>query len=514
MSESDVLNEELRSWRGWGAGTHKEDVVSSHECNAVGDRRRIFLVVSVAILTNFMTGYNARLAVVGLPSIAHDIGADIWSMMWIIQGYMLGSTFVQLVVGRLADLFGRVKLFNLGILVFTVGALTSGFSAHPYVLALTRLLQGLGGAFLMNLSVTILADNIPLNMLGRWLGFTQVAWRAGAVIGLTLSGFIIDFLGWRWIFLSQIPIGLLTWFWSSKTLKEVYRSIERPRIDFAGFGLFTTSITILLISLTLIGYGYGSTSRGLLVTSIVLLGIFVLWELKTSSPALDLKIFKIWQFTGGIVAQLFYSIGFGASLTLLSIYLQTVEGFSSSLTGLLLIPFELAYLVSGVVGGWLSDLVGFVPITIAGLAIASTGLYTFTKLPSITTLLIGEALFGAGAGLFVSPNTSSIMSSVPPQRRGVASSIRTLSFNLGFILSLNFSILTMTHYMPYEVASQLIALGESMNTQQPPAIEVRELDAAIKHSFLIQAVIMALGIPFSIARFKKPHKTNPLSSYK
>uniref|UniRef100_A0A7J3XX44 MFS transporter n=1 Tax=Thermogladius calderae TaxID=1200300 RepID=A0A7J3XX44_9CREN len=514
MPESNLLNGELRSLRGWEAGSRKGDIVFSHERNVVGDRRRIFLVVSVAVLTNFLTGYNARLAIVGLPNIARDIGADIWSMMWIIQGYMLGSTFIQLVVGRLADLYGRVRLFNLGILVFTMGALASGFTTHPYILVLTRLLQGLGGAFLMNLSVTILADNIPSSMLGRWLGVTQVAWRAGAVIGLTLSGFIIDFLGWRWIFLSQIPIGLLTWFWSSKALKEVYRTAEKPRIDFAGFGLFTTSITILLISLTLIGYGYGSTSRELLITSIVLLGIFVLWELKTSSPALDLKIFKIWQFTGGVMAQLFYSIGFGASLTLLSIYLQTVEGFSSSLTGLLLIPFELAYLVSGVIGGWLSDLVGFAPITVAGLAIASTGLYTFTKLPSIITLLIGEAVFGAGAGLFVSPNTSSIMSSVPPQRRGVASSIRTLSFNIGFILSLNISILTMTRYIPYEVASQLIALDESMNTRQPPAIELSELDSAIKHSFLMQAVVMALGIPFSIARVKKPRETNPLSSYK
>ena len=118
--------------------------------------KKILMVISVTTLINFMAGYNARLAVVGIPTIAHDLNADIWSITWIIQGYMLGSTFVQLIVGRLSDLFGRVRMFNLGILIFTIGALASGISSVPYILALSRILQGLGGAFLMSLSVTIL----------------------------------------------------------------------------------------------------------------------------------------------------------------------------------------------------------------------------------------------------------------------------------------------------------------------------------------------------------------------
>jgi len=466
--------------------------------------KKILIVISVTTLINFMAGYNARLAVVGIPTIAHDLNADIWSITWIIQGYMLGSTFVQLIVGRLSDLFGRVRMFNLGILIFTIGALASGISSVPYILALSRILQGLGGAFLMSLSVTILTDNIPSNMLGRWLGINQITWRAGAIIGLTMSGFIIDYLGWRWIFLSQIPIGLIALYWSMRSLKEIYKPVEKPKIDFQGFALFSVSITLLLISLTLTGYGYEIYSRELLITSLILFVLFVIWEIKTTSPALDLKIFKIWQFTGGIIAQLLYSIGFGASLTLLAIYLQSVKGFDPSITGILLTPYEVTFMIFGVIGGWLSDKIGFAPVTIMGLTLSSLGLYMFSRLSTLMTLIISELIFGIGTGLFVSPNTSSIMTSVPPQRRGVASSLRTLSFNIGFILSLNLSILSMTYYIPYKIASQLITLGETLGSHsQNIAVELEKLDSAIKHSFLIQSIVMALGIPFSITRIKR-----------
>lgn len=462
--------------------------------------RAILTVISVTTLINFMAGYNARLAVVGIPTIAHDLGADIWGMTWIIQGYMLGSTFIQLVVGRLSDLFGRVRLFNIGIAVFTIGALSSGLSSSPYQLALSRILQGVGGAFLMSLTVTILTDNVPPGSLGRWLGINQVTWRAGALVGLTASGLIIDYMGWRWIFLTQVPIGLFTLYWSWRALREVYRPREPPRVDWTGFALFTSSTTLLLISLTLTGYGYEVFSRELLTASLVLLLVFIVWELRTETPALDLTIFRSWQFTGGIIAQILYSIGFGATLTLLAIYMQSVDRLDPATTGLLLTPFELVFLVTGVVGGWLSDKIGFAPVTVAGLTISSTGLLLLYNMRDIASLVVGEAVFAVGTGLFVSPNTSSIMLSVPPERRGVASSIRTLSFNIGFLLSLNLAILSMTSYIPYKIASQLITLGSLGGSPQVIEVELRDLDIAIRRSFLVQSLVMASAIPFSLSR--------------
>jgi EmrB/QacA subfamily drug resistance transporter len=465
--------------------------------------KEVLVVASVALLTNFLTGYNTRLAAVGMPTIAHDLKADIWSLVWIIQGFMLGSITIQLIVGRLADLFGRIKLLKFGLALFTLGALASGLSINPYILVTSRFLQGLGGGFLISLTVTILADSAPPSMYGRLLGFTQVAFRAGAAVGLTLSGFIIDYFGWRWIFLLQVPIGLVIIWWGSRKLRERYKAVEKREIDFMGFALFTTSITSLLITLTFTGYGFESLSRLLLGISLLLLALFVFWELKRSSPALDLRIFKVWQFTGGVLAQLMYSIGFGAFLTLLSIYLQVIKGFSASITGLLLVPFEVLYLVSGVLGGWLSDAIGFAPVTIAGLAIASTGLCMSSRAQSMGMLMLSETIFGVGAGLFVPPNTSSIMVSVPPYRRGVASSIRTLSFNIGFLLSLNIAVLTMTSYIPYDIVSQLITLGEATSMTQITIANLNSLDKAIRQAFSVQAVIMALGIPFSLSRIKR-----------
>jgi len=467
----------------------------------------ILTVVSIAVLANFISGYNARLAVVGMPNIARGLNADVWGLVWIIQGFMLGSTFVQLVVGRLADIYGRVRLFNIGLLVFTLSAFASGISSGPYILALSRFAQGVGGAFLMSLSVTILTDNAPRGTLGRWLGLTQVAWRAGGIIGLTLSGLIIDALGWRWIFLSQVPIGLLALYWSAGRLRESYRPAEKQRVDLLGFALFTSSITTLLISLTLTGYGYRQASAILLATSIALLAFFVAWELRASSPALDLGLFRVWQFTGGIIAQLLYAIGFGATLTLISIYLQVAEGFSASATGLLLVPFELSFLVLGVAGGWLSDIFGFAPVTVAGLSLASMGAIIMTGIPSISKLLVGEVVFGVGAGLFVSPNTSSIMMSVPPHRRGVASSLRALSFNIGFMLSLNLAMLTLTHHVPREIATRLVMLGEAVGTQQL-SVGVQQLTEALRSSFKLQSLIMALAIPFCVTRMKKQLASN------
>lgn len=241
-----------------------------------------------------------------------------------------------------------------------------------------------------------------------------------------------------------------------------------------------------------------------MASSIALLIIFSLWELNTKHPALDLSIFKIWQFSGGIIAQLLYSIGFGASMTLLAIYLQSVEGFTATQTGLLLIPYELSFLVFGVVGGRLSDSIGFAPVAVAGLVAGSAALYLISIVSSLKALIVAEILLGVGTGLFVSPNTSTIMNSVPPHRRGIASSIRTISFNVGFALSLNIAVLSLTRVLPYRIVSMLI-MYEGMQ-ENSVSMEVSMLSNAIRESFKVQSILMAMAIPFTVSRTKKAVK--------
>jgi MFS family permease len=465
-------------------------------------KRRILEVLSVTTLVNFLTGFNARLAIVGLPTIASSLHADLWQSIWIIQGYMLGSTIIQLVVGRLADLYGRVRLFNLGIAIFGLSALSAGAAPNPIILIVSRLLQGVGGAFLMSLTITLLTDYVPKERLATWLGINQVSWRVGALVGLTVSGFIIDALGWRWVFLVQFPVSLLILLWSQARLRDIYIPVERPVIDIVGFTLFTAFMSTLLVGLTLHGYGFADISLATLVLSFATLTLFVFNELRTRSPALDLRLFRSWTFTGGIIAQLLYSVGFGASMTLLALYFQVVEGYSPSLTGLLMTPYELAFMVFGVLGGYLSDIAGYPIVSSVGLAIASFSLFGLYTANTTARILIYESLLGVGTGLFVSPNTSSIMLSVPPERRGVASSLRTVSFNVGFVASLNIAVLSITNFVPYKLASMLITGSETASTLLTSS-GTALLGKAVRYSFLIQSLIMASAIPFSISRLKQ-----------
>jgi len=468
--------------------------------------RDILHVISVTTLASLLTGLNARLAVVGLPDVASVLRADVMQVFWISQGYMLGSTVVQLIIGRLADLYGRVRIFNLGFLVFAFGGLAAGLASNPHQVIVARVAQGVGGG-LMSLSTAILADHVPRERLATWLGVNRMAWRFGAVVGLTLSGFIIDYLGWRWIFLINVPLGFAFYVWSLMRLEEVYRPVEEAKIDWAGFALLTGSITALLLGLTLAQYRMlKGMSLLLYAASAVLLAVFVPVELGEESPILDLRIFNNWQFTGGIIAQTLYALALGASMILASIYLQVVEGLPASLTGLYLLPYEVSYLIFGVVGGRLSDIFGYSTVSTVGLVAASYALYRLSSIVSTITgnpssIIAPLIIYGFGAGLFTAPNTSSILSAVPPHRRGIASAVTTLVFNVGFTASLNLAVFSMTHHIPYEIASSLIS-GSVPTSINPASTYVEQLAKGISLSLLVQSIFMASAIPFSLSRIR------------
>ncbi|MEM2188465.1 MAG: MFS transporter [Nitrososphaerota archaeon] len=460
-------------------------------------------MLSVTTLASFLTGLNVRLALVGFPIIAHELGSSFDEALWIIQGFLIGSTTIQLIVGDLADLFGRVRLFNIGLLIFTLGGLASGLALSPDMLIISRIMQGIGSAFLITLSVTILTDNLPRSVLGTWLGINQIAWRIGALLGLTLSGIIIDLLGWRWIYLFHVPVGFAALIWSLRTLREAYRPPREACIDIPGFALFTLFLFSTAIGLTLMlnAAKWISEIMLLMIIAPILLSLFIIHERRGRCRALDLSIFRNLQFTGGIIAQLLYAMGFGGSMTLLVIFFEILESYSASLTGLLITPFELSFLIFGILGGRISDKRGFEMPTIAGLSLAAAGLLTLSRISSSTSpssIIAAIILLGAGAGLFVAPNTSSIMTSVPPDKRGVASAIRTLSFNIGFLLSLNIAVISLVQVTSYDVASRLIIAEGMMNAEA--SITASSLAKAISGAFQAQAAIMLAGIPFSLLR--------------
>ncbi len=411
-----------------------------------------------------MAGLDSRIVIVGLPQIASSLKADAEQAIWITQAYVLGSTVALLLIGRVSDIVGRVKLYTSGFAVFTLGSLLTSLAVNPAQVIAFRAVQGLGSAILFTNSAAMIVDATPADELGLSLGINQVAFRMGSMAGLTVSGIILSVLDWRALFYVNVPIGLFGTAWAHFRLREIGKTEPGAPIDWGGFAAFTVFIFSLLLALTLAAYGVAesATVLGLFVLSAIAIAVFVVLERRHRHPLLDLKLLRIREFSGGLVAQILNAIAFGAVLLLLSLYFQLVLGKSPLEAGLLIIPTDIATLAAGPLSGRLSDKYGHLPFTTTGLAVTSVSLFLFSTTDASTPyplLVVYLMLFGAGLGFFASPNISSIMGSVPPERRGIASGFRATFFNVGYTTSLNLAILIMTFTVPYALVTRVISSG-------------------------------------------------------
>lgn len=448
-----------------------------------------------------MAGLDSRIVVVGLPQVAGSLHADAEQAIWITQAYVLGSTVALLLFGRISDIMGRVKLYTSGFAVFTVGSALTSLAANPAQVIAFRAVQGLGAAILFSNSAAIIVDATPAHELGFSLGINQVAFRMGSMAGLTVSGIILSFLDWRALFYVNVPIGIFGTAWAHFRLRDMAKVERGAPIDWGGFVAFSLFILSLLLALTLAAYGVAerNTVLGLLVLSVSALAIFVFLERRHPHPLLDLKLLQIREFTGGVVAQLVNAIAFGAVLLLLSLYFQLVLNKSPLEAGLLIIPTDIATLAAGPLSGRLSDRYGHLPFTTVGLGVISLALLLFSTTDALTPyplLVVDMMLLGAGLGLFASPNISSIMGSVPPERRGIASSFRATFFNVGYTISLNLAILIMTFTVPYGIVTRIIS-GSTVGIS--PADRLL-FEQGIKTTYLWLAAINTVAILPSFLR--------------
>jgi EmrB/QacA subfamily drug resistance transporter len=462
-------------------------------------------VLTVTTVGVLMAGIDSRIVVIGLPQVAYALRADAEQAIWFTQAYVFGSTVALLLIGRVSDIFGRVKVYTLGFAIFTLGSLLTSLSQAPSELIVFRLLQGLGSAVLFSNSAAIITDATPSNELGFSLGINQVAFRAGAMAGLTLSGLILSLTDWRALFYINVPIGLFGTLWARRRLKEISRQERDAPMDWLGFVLFTLCITCFLLALTLAVYGYSTLTfvYSLLGASAVSLVLFVRREMKFDHPLLDLGLLRIREFTGGVVAQLLNALSWGAVLLLLSLYLQLVKGFTPLQAGLAILPFDISFLAVGPLSGRLSDRYGHIPFTTSGLAIMSLSLYLFSTVGASTSYIqvaLYLVVFGVGIGIFSSPNMSSIMGSVPAHRRGIASGFRATFFNIGFTLSFNVAVLVMAFSMPYSLITSIIS---SSNPSGIPGVDRDLFASALGRAYLWLSAINAAAIVPSVLRGRR-----------
>ncbi|MDG6957577.1 MAG: MFS transporter [Nitrososphaerota archaeon] len=462
-------------------------------------------VLTVTTVGVLMSGIDSRIIVIGIPEVAAALGAGAEQAIWFTQAYVFGSTVALLFIGRVSDMMGRVKIYTAGFLIFTVGSLLTSVSPSPNYVIIFRVLQGLGSAALFANSAAIITDATPSDQLGLFLGINQVAFRVGAMAGLTLSGLILLFLDWRALFYINVPIGIFGILWARRRLKELSKPERGVPMDWTGFVTFTTAVVLLLLALTYATYGTFPLEElaALLAGTAVFFALFVYQERRVPHPLLNLGLLRIREFTGGVTAQMLNSLAWGAVILLLSLYLQLVKGMSPLAAGIAIIPFDLAFLAVGPLSGRLSDKYGHMPFTTTGIAIMSGSLLLFstTTVSTPYAVLAGYlVVFGLGVGVFSSPNMSSIMGSVPPADRGVASGVRATFFNVGYVLSFNVALLVMTAVLPY---STITAVISSTNPAAIAGVDKALFARGLDYAFEVSAAINAVAILPSVLRGKR-----------
>ncbi|MGC8487590.1 MAG: MFS transporter, partial [Clostridia bacterium] len=394
-----------------------------------------------------MGSLDGSILTVSLPTIARELHTGVGLMLWIMMGYTVVITALLLPFGRLADIHGRVRMYGLGYVVFTLSSALCGFAPTARLLLIGRLIQGIGAALLWSNSTAILTDAYPGEGRGYALGINQVAALTGAVGGLLLGGLITATLGWRWIFFVNLPIGTLGAFWTFTSLREIATTDAGERFDVGGMALFVTAIVLILLGLTSVIQGSPAVQVwSLLAAGAVSLALFVRVELRSQSPLIDFGLLRNRVFFLGNSALFLNSLARGALMFLLTFAFQGLNGDSPLVAGLKMLPLTCSIMVVGPIAGRLSDRGGARWLAAAGLWVTAVSLVILAG-SNLTGgyLLIGFGLLisGVGNGLFNSPNTSQVMGAVPPDRRGVVASTRSLLFNTGqlFSLALSFTIL-------------------------------------------------------------------------
>lgn len=423
-----------------------------------------WIALSNTTLGILMATINGSIVLISLPAIFKGIALDplepgnVSYLLWMLMGYILVTAVLVVSFGRLGDLYGRVKIYNLGFVIFTVAAIAlvfDPFTSGNGALWLIgwRIIQAVGGSMLFANSTAILTDAFPVNRRGFALGLNQVAAIAGTFLGLIVGG-ALAVVDWRAVFLISVPFGILGTIWSYKSLHEVgTRAVGT--VDWPGNIVFAVGLTSLLAGITYGIQPYGGSSTGWsnpwvlagIIGGIVLLVFFVFLELRVSQPMFNMRLFTIRAFAFGNAAGLLASVGRGGLQFMLIIWLQGIwlplHGYSYESTplwaGIYLLPLTIGFLVSGPLSGTLSDRFGARTFATGGLLIVAATFVALLLIPvnfPYWLFAIITFLNGIGSGMFAAPNRTAIMNSVPANQRGAASGMTGTFQNAGNSLSI------------------------------------------------------------------------------
>ena len=394
----------------------------------------IFIVVVLAV---FMSTLDGSIVNVALPNMAKALGVTTSKIQLVVTSYLIVIVGIILVFGRLGDMFGKTKMFKVGMLFFTIGSLLCGISRSFPVLIFSRVIQGIGAAGTMANNQGIITEIFPENERGKALGLSGTAVALGSLVGPGLGGIIVGATSWEYIFLINVPIGIIGLICAFKLLpKSTKKSNEK--IDIIGSILFLFTMVPLFVSLNE-GVNIGFTSPLIIcgfIVSVIAFIIFILVERKLESPLMQLDMFKNKLFSLSIFCGFISFVAIFCHNTILPFYLQNLMSYSPQKSGMILMVYPLVLLVVAPISGSLSDKIGSEILTLIGLISTSLGLFLMASLNEISSVInmtFFIVIMSIGMGLFQSPNNSLVMSTVAKNKLGVAGSINALIRNIGII---------------------------------------------------------------------------------
>ncbi len=455
---------------------------------------KLIIALMIAVL---MGAIDSTIVILALPTITVDLGANLSSSIWIIMIYLLVIAVGTTQLGRLGDILSRKRIFNAGIGLFTLGSAMCGAAPTILSLIIFRGVQASGAAMIQSNSGAIVADNFPPNRRGRVFGYTSVGYNAGAMLGIVFGGLITTFIGWRYIFYINVPIGIFALLFAIQNIKAG-KKIEN-RLDIPG-------TVILALSLSLISYAaVDVTSSGIdvfneviIITGLIMIVAFVLVERIVANPLLPLKIFRIRILSFSIMASFFQSLGFLAVVFIIIMYLQGIRGLSPLDSSLLLLP---GYVIGSILGpffGRLTDRIGSrIPATM-GLAIMGLAILvylTLTVASSLYVVLAGSFLTGTGSSMFYPANNSAVMANSPRDLYGLSSGFLRTMANIGmlgsFVIAISIASVSVPRYVAFEVfAGVLNSLGSVSASFM----------SGIHASLLVAIVILSIAAVLSLSR--------------
>jgi EmrB/QacA subfamily drug resistance transporter len=380
-------------------------------------------ILIVASLASFITAFMGSSINIALPAIGNEFNIDAVLLSWISTSYLLAAAISLVPTGRLADLYGRKKIFAYGIVIFTIASLISAISHSIPLLLASRVLTGVGVGMVFGTSVAIVTSAFPVSERGKAIGFTVAAVYLGLSMGPFIGGILTQNFGWRSIFVTSVLMGVVTTFVTS-FIKGEWAEARNERMDYVGTVIYALSLSMAIYGFSLLPSIQGA---GFILVGIILILIFVYWEVKFDSPMLNVRIFRNNRgFTfSNLAALIHYSATFGITF-LLSLYLQYIKELGPQKAGAILLAQPLVMAIFSPFAGRLSDRIEPRVIATAGMSVTFLGLLIFSFLDQDTSLIfiiINCILVGFGYALFSSPNMNSIMSSVEKRFYGIASAM-------------------------------------------------------------------------------------------